>query len=203
MAIIDRKERDRQLRRADILKASEHLFALKGYHDATIRDIAREAQYATGTVYLHFKDKDALYFALLEEKVRSVLSIIEEKTGKTPDAGKKIEIFIRESLSFFESNQDFFQIFIAEQKVTTTERRIFKSPTGVRFHNFVAGLAKYAQEQGAINCDLKPEQVAGVLMAIIKAIGIEWVEEENRKNQKLVSLSGVVFKLFLCGAGCK
>mgnify|MGYP000970468407 FL=1 len=89
MAILSRKERDRQLRRSDIFKAAEHVFALKGYHKATIRDIAKEAQYGTGTVYLHFKNKDTLYFALLEEKLKCLLALIKEKVGQVKDAKKK------------------------------------------------------------------------------------------------------------------
>jgi len=88
MAVLSRKERDRQLRRSDILKAAEHIFALKGYHKATIRNIAKEAQYAIGTVYLHFKDKDALYFALLDEKMKSLLFIFEERIKQEKEAKK-------------------------------------------------------------------------------------------------------------------
>jgi AcrR family transcriptional regulator len=58
---LDRKERDRRLRESDILKAAEHVFATKGYHKAAISDIAQEAQYAVGTIYLYFKNKQELY----------------------------------------------------------------------------------------------------------------------------------------------
>ena len=78
----NRKERDRQLRRTDILRASEHVFAQKGYDNATMQDIAKEAQYATGTVYLYFKDKEALYFSLLEEKIFCMMSATREKTWR-------------------------------------------------------------------------------------------------------------------------
>ncbi len=128
--MLSRKERDRQLRRSDILKAAEHIFALKGYYKATIRDIAKEAQYATGTVYLHFKDKDALYFALLEEKMKSLLSTIEGKIKQTKDAREKLEIFVQEGLGFFEKNQDFLRLFISEEVDFTTEKN-FLNPLSV------------------------------------------------------------------------
>ena len=103
--MMDRKERDKQLRKADILRAAEHVFASKGYHEAKIQDIAKEAQYGTGTVYVYFKDKNALYFALLEEKIKSLIDItVMEKTEQVTDARKKLEIFIHESLIFFEKN---------------------------------------------------------------------------------------------------
>ena len=70
MVPLTRKERDRQLREQDILRAAEHVFATQGYHQATLQDIAKEAQYATGTIYLYFKDKEVLYLALLERKIQ-------------------------------------------------------------------------------------------------------------------------------------
>lgn len=61
MAAFNRKERDLLLRKTDILKAAERVFALKGYDKATIQDIAKEAEYAPGTLYLYFKDKWSLF----------------------------------------------------------------------------------------------------------------------------------------------
>ncbi len=110
--LLSRRERDRLLRKADILRAAEHVFALKGYYEATMHDIAKEAQYATGTVYLYFKDKDALYLSLVEEKYKDLLSILRQETSKAKTAREKIEIFVYEKLSFFERNQNFFRIFV-------------------------------------------------------------------------------------------
>ncbi|TAM39648.1 TetR/AcrR family transcriptional regulator, partial [bacterium] len=78
---LSRRERDKLLRRRDILRAAEHVFALKGYYEATMQDIARDAQYATGTVYLYFKDKESLYFSLVERKYSDLLAILKERTS--------------------------------------------------------------------------------------------------------------------------
>ncbi len=54
-------------RRAAILLAALGVFAEKGFHRATIRDIARAAQLAEGTIYNHFDNKTALITALLDQ----------------------------------------------------------------------------------------------------------------------------------------
>jgi TetR/AcrR family transcriptional regulator, fatty acid metabolism regulator protein len=54
------------LRRYQILEAATRVFAEKGYHRATTKDIAREAEIAEGTIYLYFKNKSDLLIALLE-----------------------------------------------------------------------------------------------------------------------------------------
>ena len=203
MTVLSRKERDRQLRRSDILKAAEHLFALKGYYEATIRDIAKEAQYATGTVYLHFKDKDALYFALLEEKMKSLQFTLKEKIGQVEDARRKLEIFVQEGLVFFEKNQDFFRIFISEGNELLSERRILKSPTGLQMQEYTTSLLKEAQKQGVVSRDFDAGQIAEVFSSIIKTIIQRWMEEKEGKNDNLIGLSDVILRLFLNGTASK
>lgn len=203
MAILSRKERDRQLRRFDIFKAAEHVFALKGYHKATIRDIAKEAQYGTGTVYLHFKNKDTLYFALLEEKLKCLLALIKEKVGQVKDAKKKLEIFIQESLVFFEKNQDFFQIFVSEGSESYIETRFLKSSIGLQLQEYTENLLKEAQGQGIVNSNFDPEQISNVLEAILKTITLKWLQKKKRKEESLVGLSDTIFRLFLYGAANK
>ncbi len=203
MAILSRKERDRQLRRSDIFKAAEHVFALKGYHKATIRDIAKEAQYGTGTVYLHFKNKDTLYFALLEEKLKCLLALIKEKVGQVKDAKKKLEIFIQESLVFFEKNQDFFQIFVSEGSESYIETRFLKSSIGLQLQEYTENLLKEAQGQGIVNSNFDPEQISNVLEAILKTITLKWLQKKKRKEESLVGLSDTIFRLFLYGAANK
>lgn len=199
MIVLNRKERDKQLRRSDILKAAEHSFALKGYYKATIRDIAKEAQYATGTVYLHFKDKDALYLALLEEKIKSLLFIVKEKIGQVKDARKKLEIFVQEGLVFFEKNQDFFRIFISEGNELFSERKILKSPTGLQMQEYTTSLLEEAQEQGVVSRDFDAGQIAEVLISLIKTIILKWLQEKDEKSENLIDLSSVILRLFLNG----
>lgn len=203
MSILSRKERDRQLRRSDIFKAAEHVFALKGYHKATIRDIAKEAQYGTGTVYLHFKNKDTLYFALLEEKLKCLLALIKEKVGQVKDAKKKLEIFIQESLVFFEKNQDFFQIFVSEGSESYIETRFLKSSIGLQLQEYTENLLKEAQGQGIVNSNFDPEQISNVLEAILKTITLKWLQKKKIKEESLVGLSDTIFRLFLYGAANK
>src|SRR6187399_3060713 len=52
-------------RRAQILDASVKVFAEKGFHRATIPDIAKEAKIAVGTIYNYFSKKEDLLFALM------------------------------------------------------------------------------------------------------------------------------------------
>ena len=54
-------------RRGQILAAAARVFADKGFHRATIRDLAQAAGIADGTIYNYFKNKDALLLGILDQ----------------------------------------------------------------------------------------------------------------------------------------
>jgi AcrR family transcriptional regulator len=64
MGIQERKERERERRRQDIMVAARRVFSARGYENATMEDIAREVELSPGTLYLYFKNKDDLYASL-------------------------------------------------------------------------------------------------------------------------------------------
>lgn len=170
MIEIDRKERDRQLRKSDILRAAEYLFATKGYHEATIQDIAKKAQYGAGTVYLYFKDKDDLYFSLLEEKIKGMIDIIKEKTEQIKDARKKLEMFIHESFVFFEKNKDFFRIYSSERNSIqrVMDKSNIEASSAVEYgKEYVAAIIKMAQGQNVIIKESNPYDLADILISIM------------------------------------
>ena len=56
-----RRQQHQQLSRAQILDAAEAVFARKGFHDATVKEIAAAAEFSVGGVYSFFEDKDDLF----------------------------------------------------------------------------------------------------------------------------------------------
>ncbi len=60
MSVADRKAREKEALKALILKGAKKLFLEKGIEQTTIRNIADEIDYSVGTVYLYFKDKNAI-----------------------------------------------------------------------------------------------------------------------------------------------
>jgi len=64
MGIKQRKKREKERRRQQIMVAAKRVFAEKGFTRTTIEDIAREAELSPGTLYLYFKNKDELYASL-------------------------------------------------------------------------------------------------------------------------------------------
>ena len=64
MGIQERKQREKELRRQQILNAAKKIFSQKGFSNATMEEIAGEAELSPGTLYLYFKNKEELYASL-------------------------------------------------------------------------------------------------------------------------------------------
>lgn len=204
MVVMSRKERDKQLRKADILRAAESVFASKGYYEAKIQDIAKEAQYGTGTVYVYFKDKDALYFSLLEEKIKSLINTARTKIEQVRDAKKKLEIFIQESLTFFEQNQSFFRIYTLEKNniQLIIGRKATESSRAVEYATeYVEKLIKIAQEQGVIKKNYSPTELADILASITGSMVLNWAKAGPKNTGSLKDKAVFIFDMFLKGAG--
>lgn len=67
MGITQRKEREKEEMRQRILDAALHLFREKGYEGVSIRNIAEAIEYSPGTIYLYYKDKSEIFYALQYE----------------------------------------------------------------------------------------------------------------------------------------
>ncbi len=85
MSIAERKEREKEQRRKDIIAAAEKLFFARGYDSVTMDDIAKQAELNKATLYLYFKDKESLYFTVVLRGVVILNEMVREreKNAKT------------------------------------------------------------------------------------------------------------------------
>lgn len=78
MGIQERKKREKERRRQQILSAAKTLFANRGFHQTTMEEIAKEAELSPGTLYLYFKSKDELFAELSLNIIRYLISRLEK-----------------------------------------------------------------------------------------------------------------------------
>ncbi len=64
MGVSERKERERKEMQRLILETAMKLFLEEGYENVSIRKIAEKIEYSPATIYLYFKDKDQILYAL-------------------------------------------------------------------------------------------------------------------------------------------
>ncbi len=77
MGIIERKEREREEMRRLVLDAALRLFLENGFDKVSIRNIADAIEYSPATIYLYFKDKNELLFALHQQGFVKMIEAFE------------------------------------------------------------------------------------------------------------------------------
>lgn len=115
MTIAERKIHEKELRRKAILEAAEKLFAKEGYHTTIMDDVAEATDLSKGTLYLYFKNKNDLFFTILDERLDTHIRELKERLSKTRDLKEAIVELVTEQLTFFERHHYFFRLTIAEQ----------------------------------------------------------------------------------------
>jgi AcrR family transcriptional regulator len=120
-----RDGRERRDRREDILQTSLHLFAEKGFHGTSMRDIARTADITEGLIYHYFESKRDLFRAIIDEY--SFLSLLRT----LPDLAAQLDLralLIVLARGFFDvlrQNREITRLLLQEVQVFPEEKEAF------------------------------------------------------------------------------
>src|SRR5205807_10231391 len=71
-------ERRRALTRTTLIDAAADVFARRGFHAASLEEIAEAAGFTRGAIYKNFENKEELFFAVIERRIDAQLSRFRE-----------------------------------------------------------------------------------------------------------------------------
>lgn len=89
---LPRRERERIRHRQEILDAARKVMSARGIDGMTVEEVAREAEFAVGSVYRHFRSKEELLEILLVDLAQPLLEELEA----LPESGLGFEAQLRE-----------------------------------------------------------------------------------------------------------
>lgn len=78
MGTTERKEREKEQRRHDIIDSAERVFFSNGFENSTMADIARDAELSKGTLYLYFSNKNELCIAITIRGLDIFLKLLQK-----------------------------------------------------------------------------------------------------------------------------
>jgi len=179
-----RKEREFNLRRADILEAAVKVFAAKGFHNATVAEIAASSGFAIGTLYQFFESKEQLYTAMLTEKLGSMYAGIRAAVEEEGDVIRKVELLIDSHFRYVEENAEFCRIFVRGDYLSVSEGS-GELRTRIRqdyAHHvaFIEGVVRDGIRTGVLR-KMDPAMIAAALTGIVNSYASRWIvlaEEE-------------------------
>ena len=106
MGIAERKEREKQLRREEIVTAAEKVFFSKGFDLSTMDDVAEKAELSKGTLYLYFKSTEDLHMAVARKSIRILRAITLKATEGEGNALQKLGRMGRATVEFSRTDPD-------------------------------------------------------------------------------------------------
>ena len=107
----------RQQRRAQLLEAANHVFTTRGYHAASMDDIADAAGISKPVLYQHFSSKLDLYLALLDTSCDRLVEIVHDSLASTEKNADRVEATIDAFYEFVSSARGEFR-FVYESDLT-------------------------------------------------------------------------------------
>src|SRR5690606_9412729 len=109
MTIATRKERQKEELRAKILTSARELFIERGYEETSIRNIAERIEYSPTTIYLYFKDKDDIFYALHQEGF-ALLNQYFKPLAFVEDPYQRLKAVMRAYIRFALENREFYDL---------------------------------------------------------------------------------------------
>jgi TetR/AcrR family fatty acid metabolism transcriptional regulator len=173
--------RSREATRTRLLEAGTELFAREGLHAVTTARIAREAGVATGTFYLHFKHKKALFREIVFEALAQLRERQQRSREAAGDAlGAQLRASTTELIAFAGENRSLISVLFGADHEGA---ELGEDVLGVILPDVEAGLRERATA-GLLPSRLHPAVAAQALLGQASRVIAWWVEDPARASQE-------------------
>ncbi len=165
MGVSERRARQKEALRREILDAARRLFAKEGYDSVSMRDIAAEIEYSPATIYLHFADKRDLFDCLCRETLTRIGDIIEPIVKRNASPLERLRLGLRAYIEFGLENPEPYRVaFLVEAPDTQTSALMDKGAPAYRAYQFLSGLVRECAPPGEL-AKYGPDRIAQTLWA--------------------------------------
>lgn len=183
------------LKLKEILHKSAQVFAEKGFHNASVRDISRETGISLAGLYYYFQTKEELLYLILEDTFDSVLRNLEDSLSQY-SGPERIRFFVENHLKFFVDN-------LAQMKLASHESESLQGhywseiqkKKRAYFNRLVEILRRSASEGGGV-ARVDPKLAALALFGMVNWI-YTWYD--IRKSRSIDEVAIAMSEIFLYG----
>lgn len=202
MGIPERKEREKEQRKHDILNAAEKVFFSKGVKNTTMDDVAKAAELSKGTLYLYYKSKEELYLAITLRALDILKFKFQEAFGQ---AGTGLEKIFAIGKAYRRFSMDYPDYYHALSYYEFTEIRFGDSDSvasqcsdyGQECLDVLIQAIRLGQSDGSIRTELDPNSTAMILWGQSTGmIQLVALKGEHMRIMHGLDIQGLVEKSF-------
>jgi TetR/AcrR family transcriptional regulator len=196
MGITDRRQREKERRRAEILDAAERLFFSRSYEDVSMDDIARGVELNKATLYLYFKNKEALYATIVLRGIRILGEKFMDCMGKQAPGIVKVALMGQAYYRFSEEYPDYLRLIHFYGSERFSRENPYTAEIGKGYgvsRSILQDAVREGIEDGTIRADLDPFLTSMYLMiSFMGNLSLEnrWklvIEAEGFSNEQFAS----------------
>lgn len=181
-----------------IIDAATRIFARKGFFQARVSDIAREAGVADGTIYLYFDNKDDILISLFEEQMKAVLDDMIGKLSEETDPVEKLRQFALAHLSLIEKNKNMAEIIQVELRQSSRFMKEYKNERFAQYLDLIADIIEEGQQKGVFRPDIIPGIAKRAFFGALDEMSRFWVLS-SRKEYDIRTAAQQISSYFLQG----
>lgn len=190
-------------KRTRIIDAAIDVIAEKGYHLARISDIAKEASVADGTIYLYFKNKEAILLTIFEEKMKELILLVREELEKHSGAEKKLLCFIYQHFLQVEAHPMLARVLQIELRQSSRFIHDYRPESLWAYLHIVRDLILEGQEEGVFREDIDPFIFQWSLFGALDELSVQWILSKKRERFPLEQIAQQIGSVFLSGLTTK
>ena len=171
-------------KRGRIMDAAIKVFAERGFHTATVAEIARAAGVADGTIYLYFKGKDDLLLRLFDEKMTELLAEARNELARERTAPARLSRFIQLHLALVERNPDLAAVLIVELRQSAQFLKAADRAKLAAYVDLIAEVVRDGQERGELSDGISPATVKRAIFGALDELALGWLLSGRRSSLK-------------------
>jgi len=181
--------------RDEILDAAAQIFREKGFHAASMQDIAQAVNLQKASLYYHVSSKQDLLLALLDRALDLLIEILEPIAGSTLPPEEKIRQAISSYLKTLLDNRDLAAVLLLEHRSLEPQYRARHAPRRDRFEHLWRAIIQEGMDQRVFRC-ADPALAARYLLGVLNWT-ITWYRPDGALTP--LELAGQFTDLFLNG----
>ncbi|MCD1295533.1 TetR/AcrR family transcriptional regulator [Methanocella sp. CWC-04] len=162
----ERKEREKEWRRNEIIDTAEKVFFSRGYENVKMDDIAKEMGLARGTLYLYFKNKEDIYVSIAIRASKIVNQVFTECSQRKTTGIEKVRSLIMSYNEFYKKYPGYYSAYYHSGMFDQKDSPELEELRRIRADSFrmVVDAVLEGIRDGTIRKDVQPEAATLVML---------------------------------------
>jgi len=149
--------------RDELIETAAQVFRQKGFHGASMEDIARTVELKKASLYHHFTSKQEILFEILERALQLLLDTISPIARQEIAPDKKLRQMIRQYMQILSENVDLAGVLLFEHRALERRQHARHIPARDKFESLWKDVITEGVNRRVFKCDDPPMVVRALL----------------------------------------